>query len=244
MGALHAGHVRLLETAREECAVVAASIFVNPTQFSDAADLAAYPRQEREDTALVAAAGVDVLFVPSAGEMYAAGEATTVDLSGPAMGLEATHRPGHFAGVALVCLKLFSIVRPDVVFLGQKDAQQVAVISQLIADLKLGVRVHIVPTARADDGLALSSRNVRLSAEERRQARAVPAALRAAVAAYRRGQDPVEAALHELQGLTVEYVDIARFSATPTLVIAVRAGATRLIDNVPLDYPEGAGLSI
>jgi pantoate--beta-alanine ligase len=244
MGALHDGHLRLFTVARAECAVVVASIFVNPAQFNDAADLAAYPRPEAEDAALAEAAGVDLLFMPSAREMYAADFATAVVVSGPAVGLEAAHRPGHFSGVAGVCLKLFNIVRPDVVYLGQKDAQQVAVITQLVRDVNLDLQIRVVPTVRAPDGLALSSRNARLSAEERRRALAIPAALRAAVAAHRRGADPVAAARGALGGLDVDYVEIAAFGHGPTLVVAARAGTTRLIDNVPLDYPEEAGLPI
>ena len=244
MGALHDGHRRLFDAARAECAVVVASIFVNPTQFNDASDLAAYPRQEAEDAAMAHAAGVDLLFVPSAQEMYSADFATTIVVAGPAVGLEATHRPGHFSGVAGVCLKLFNIVRPDVVYLGQKDAQQVAVLTQLVHDVNLDLQVRVVATVRAADGLALSSRNARLSAEDRRRALAIPAALRAGAAAHRRGEDPVAAARAELGGLEVEYAEIAWFGRGPTLVVAARAGTTRLIDNVPLDYPEEAGLPI
>jgi pantoate--beta-alanine ligase len=243
MGALHEGHVTLFRTAREECDVVVASIFVNPRQFNDPRDLTSYPRRPAQDAAVTAAAGVDVLFMPRADEIYPDGRVTDLHVGGPALGFEGAHRPGHFDGVALVCLKLFNIVRPDVVYLGQKDAQQVEVIAAVISDFDLGIDVRVVPTVRDEDGLAMSSRNVRLSPDARHRALAIPRALRAAVGAHRDGQDPVAAARAALDGLETEYVDIARFRTGPTLVIAARAGGVRLIDNVPLDYPERAGLS-
>lgn len=243
MGALHEGHATLFRAAAKHDQIVVASIFVNPTQFDDPADLAAYPRQEEQDAALAAACGVQLMFAPSAQEMYPAGHATTVTMAGSALGFEADHRPGHFDGVATVCLKLFSIVQPDLVYLGQKDAQQVAVLRQLVRDLNVPVEIAVVPTVREQDGLALSSRNARLSAKEKSVALAIPRALRAALDAHRRHADPVQAARAELNDLDVEYVAIARFDAAPTLVIAARAGRTRLIDNVPLDRPELAGLA-
>jgi len=163
-------------------------------------------------------------------------------VQGAALGFEGDHRPGHFDGVATVCVSLFNIVRPDVAFFGQKDAQQVAVIQQVVRDLHLGLRVEVVPTVRDADGLALSSRNVRLSPDERVRARAIPAALRAGLAAHRQGADPVAAARGALTGLETDYVGLAAFDSGSTLVIAARAGKTRLIDNVPVDHPERAGL--
>ena len=242
MGALHAGHAALLQVARNECDRVVVSVFVNPAQFNDPADLAAYPRTEERDAALVEQAGADVLFLPSADEIYPAGFATSIQVGGPALGFEGEHRPGHFAGVATVCVKLFDIVQPDVAFFGQKDAQQVAVIQQVVRDLHLPLRIAVGPTVRDADGVALSSRNARLSADERARARAIPAALRAAIAAHRAGRDPVAAAREALTGLAVQYVALASFSGDPTLVVAVNAGRTRLIDNVPIDHPERAGL--
>lgn len=242
MGALHAGHVSLFEQARMETATVVASVFVNPTQFNDPRDLASYPRPEADDARLAASAGVDLLFMPQADDMYPAAFATSVHVTGAALGFEGDHRPGHFDGVATVCTKLFAAVMPDVAYFGQKDAQQVAVIRQVVADLNLPLEIRVGPTVRDVDGLALSSRNVRLSAAERARALAIPRALRAAVAAHRRGADPVAAARHELGGLAVDYVGVARWSESPILVIAARAGATRLIDNVPLGHPEQAGL--
>jgi pantoate--beta-alanine ligase len=242
MGALHDGHAALMRQARRECGIVAASIFVNPAQFNDPADLAAYPRTEAHDAALAAHAGVDVLFVPAVDEVYPPGHATTVHVEGAALGFEGEHRPGHFDGVALVCLTLFSMVQPDRVYLGQKDAQQVAVLQQLVRDLRLPLDVVVAPTVRDPDGLAMSSRNVRLSAGERQRALAIPRALERAVRAKVRGEDPVAAARAELEGLEVEYVDVASFAAGPTLVIAARVGRTRLIDNVPLEHPKQAGM--
>ncbi|MEO8482638.1 MAG: pantoate--beta-alanine ligase [Acidobacteriota bacterium] len=242
MGALHAGHVALFNVARQECDIVVASIFVNPAQFNDPADLAAYPRQEDRDGELAAEAGVDVLFVPKAGDVYRTGCATDMRIGGAALGFEGDHRPGHFNGVALVCLKLFNMVKPDAAYFGQKDAQQVAVIRQTVRDLNLDLEVRVVPTMRDAQGLALSSRNARLSAAEKARALAIPKALRAGLLAARQGEDPVNAARRELEGLDIEYVSIAAFDDDPTLVVAVRVGTTRLIDNVPLKHPGAAGL--
>jgi pantoate--beta-alanine ligase len=235
MGALHEGHVSLMRAARSECATVVASLFVNPTQFGDPADLQAYPRDEANDARIASAAGVDILFAPAADEVYRPGHATWVDVEGPAAGLEGAFRPGHFRGVGTVCLKLFLMVAPDRAYFGQKDAQQVAVVSQLVRDLNVSVEIRIVPTMRAADGLALSSRNARLSADERARALAIPRALDAGLAAARTGRDAVAAARAELAGLEVDYVAVADFNSHPTLAIAARAGRTRLIDNVRLD---------
>jgi pantoate--beta-alanine ligase len=241
MGALHAGHVSLFEAARRDCDTVVASVFVNPTQFNDPADLAAYPRVEQRDGTMAEAAGVDVLFVPPVHEVYPDGDSTRVTVGGPAIGLEGAHRPGHFDGVATVCLKLFVMVQPDQAYFGQKDAQQVAVIRQMVHDLTLPLKIQVVPTMRDPDGLAMSSRNVRLSADERTRALALPRALARGLAAYRQGTDPVAAAAAELGAVDVDYVDVALFHGEPTLVVAARVGATRLIDNVPLRDPRAAG---
>lgn len=242
MGALHAGHEALCHAARAECDRVAASVFVNPRQFDNPTDLSAYPRAEEADRRILDAVGVDLVFVPAVDDIYPPGHVTAVRVEGPAMGFEGAHRPGHFDGVATVCLTLFTIVRPDVVYLGQKDAQQVAVLRRLVHDLALDLTIRVVPTVRDADGLALSSRNARLSADERARALAIPRALRDGLAAHRRSADPVAAARAVLTGLDVEYVDVAPFDDDPTLVIAARLGATRLIDNVPLRHPERAGL--
>jgi pantoate--beta-alanine ligase len=235
MGAFHDGHIALLRRARQGCEYVVVSVFVNPTQFGDPADLAAYPRDEARDSTIAAEEGADALFAPGVDEMYPSGFATWVEVEGAASGLEGTFRPGHFRGVATVCLKLFTIVQPDTAFFGQKDAQQVAVIKQVVRDLNLPLDIVVVPTVRDTDGLALSSRNVRLSASERQRALAIPRALEAGRTAFRRGGDPVAAARAVLNGLETEYVEIARFDGRETLAIAARVGSTRLIDNVELD---------
>ncbi len=234
MGALHAGHVALFDAARQAADVVVASIFVNPSQFSDPQDLANYPRNEAKDERIAAEAGVDFVFGPSVDELYPSGYATWIHVDGAALGLEGERRPGHFRGVATVCLKLFAVVMPDVAFFGQKDAQQVAVVKQLVRDLDVAVEIRVVPIVRAADGLALSSRNSRLSPEERTRALAIPRALDAGLAAHRDHRDPVAAARAVLTGLDVDYVAIANFDGQPTLAIAARVGRTRLIDNAPL----------
>jgi pantoate--beta-alanine ligase len=234
MGALHQGHVALFRAARKQCDVVVASVFVNPAQFGDAADLAAYPRDEARDGAIAADAGVNILFVPEAREMYGPSYATWVEPGGAANGFEGASRPGHFRGVATVCLKLFLIVRPRFAYFGQKDAQQVAVIDQLVHDLNVPVEIRVLPTVRDADGLALSSRNARLSADDRARAQAVPHALEAGLAAHRAGRDPVAAAREVLADIDTDYVAVADFSGHPTLAVAVRIGGTRLIDNVRL----------
>ena len=242
MGALHDGHVALFRAARRTCTHVVASIFVNPGQFNDPADLAAYPRQETRDAEIARTAGVDAIFAPTVEEMYAPGEATSLVVQGAALGFEGDFRPGHFNSVATVCLKLFSIVEPDVAFFGQKDAQQVAVIRQIVRDLRLDLRISVVPTVREADGLALSSRNLRLSASERLRALAIPRGLTAGISAHTAGEDPAAAARSELEGLNVDYAEVVLFDGEPTLVVAARAGSTRLIDNVPLNHPDLAGL--
>jgi pantoate--beta-alanine ligase len=227
MGALHAGHLALFHAAREECDVVVASLFVNAAQFGDAADLAAYPRDFARDERAAAEAGADFLFAPPAEELYPPGFATWVEPGGAAEGLEGEHRPGHFRGVATVCVKLFSIVRPDVAYFGRKDAQQVAVVKQVVRDLDLGLEIRVVPTVRDEDGLALSSRNALLSAAERELARAVPRALET--------RDPARAReVLAAAGIEPDYVAVADLDGT-TLAIAARIGSTRLIDNVLLN---------
>jgi pantoate--beta-alanine ligase len=228
MGAFHRGHAALFAAAREECDAVVVSLFVNPAQFGEESDLLAYPRDEEHDLALAAEAGVDLAFCPSASEMYPAGFQTWIDVTELGSMLEGVHRPGHFRGVATVCLKLFNIVQPDVVYFGQKDAQQVEVIRQLLRDLDLEVEIHVLPTVRDADGLALSSRNALLTPEERRRALALPRALST--------KDP-DRARGELDGLAVDYVEVAPFYP-PVLAAAVRVGAVRLIDNVVLDEEE------
>ena len=225
MGALHAGHEALIRAARAENDVVVVSLFVNPAQFDEASDLAAYPRDEEADAALAATAGADVLFVPAAEEIYPPGFQTWVEVEELSRGLEGAFRPGHFRGVATVCLKLFNIVRPHRAYFGQKDAQQVAVVRRLVRDLHLELEICAVPIVRDADGLALSSRNARLSPDERAAALALPRALAT--------RDPV-AARAALNGLEVDYVEVADFEPR-VLAAAVRVGGTRLIDNVVLE---------
>jgi pantoate--beta-alanine ligase len=237
MGALHAGHVALVEAARAASDIVVASLFVNPAQFDAAADLARYPRDEAADARTAEAAGVDILFAPSADELYPDGFDTWVEPGELGRILEGAARPGHFRGVATVCTKLFSIVQPSVAYFGQKDAQQVAVIRRVVADLDLPLGVVAVPTVRDEDGLALSSRNVFLSRAERDAALALPRSLDAGLAAHRSGADAAAAAraiLAAEPGITVDYAEVADFDG-PTLAAAVRVGSTRLIDNVRLD---------
>jgi pantoate--beta-alanine ligase len=229
MGALHDGHRALLRAARHENDRVVASLFVNPAQFDDSADLDAYPRDEQRDLEIFEAEGVDIAFAPSLDELYPAGFATWVEPN--ETGAEGEARHGHFRGVATVCLKLFNLVRPERAYFGQKDAQQVAVIRRLVRDLNVPVEIRVVPTVRDADGLALSSRNVRLSADERQRALGLPRALREAVA----DPDPVAAARASLNGLEPEYVEVLDVGDAKVLAAAVRVGSTRLIDNVLLE---------
>ena len=236
MGAFHDGHLSLIRAARDACDVVVVSLFVNPSQFNAADDLARYPRDEASDAAAAEAAGVDLLFAPTADALYPDGFDTWVEPGELATVLEGAARPGHFRGVATVCTKFFSIVGPDLAYFGRKDAQQVAVIKRVVADLNLPLEIVVLPTVRDADGLALSSRNAFLSPAERGAALALPRALEAGLAAHLAGRDTAEAARSVLageRGLTVEYVAVADLDG-PTLAVAVRVGATRLIDNVRL----------
>jgi pantoate--beta-alanine ligase len=231
MGALHEGHLSLLRAARTESDTVVMSLFVNPAQFGENADLGAYPRNEERDLELAHAEGVDLVFAPSVDEMYPSGFQTWVDVTELGAILEGRFRPGHFRGVATVVLKLFNIVRPTRAYFGQKDAQQVEVVRQLIRDLALEVELRVLPVVRDEDGLALSSRNALLSADERQRALTLARALRT--------RDRAEALtlLAAANGLKVDYVEVADFDP-PTLAGAVRVGSTRLIDNVPLEGEE------
>jgi pantoate--beta-alanine ligase len=229
MGSFHEGHLSLMHAARVECEQVVVSLFVNPAQFGASDDLGRYPRDEERDKRLAEKAGVDILFAPSAAQMYPEGFGTWVKVE--AEGGEASARPGHFRGVATICLKLFNIVRPDVAFFGQKDAQQVAVLRRMIRDLNLRVHLRVLPTVRDADGLALSSRNAYLSPAEREQALALPRALELG----RSASDPVAATREALNGLVPEYVEVLDLGDARVLAAAARVGATRLIDNVILD---------
>ena len=227
MGGLHEGHRALFAAARLECDVLVASLFVNPSQFAERRDLDAYPRDLDADAAFAEAAGVDLLFAPTADEMYPPGFATWVEPAGVAAGLEGAERPGHCRGVATVCLKLFNIIRPQIAWFGRKDAQQVAVLKQLVRDLDLELEIRVVETVRDVDGLALSSRNARLSPDERAAAAAIPRALATRDVARARS------VLAEA-GIEPEYLAVADLDG-PTLAVAARVGDTRLIDNVQLE---------
>ena len=230
MGAFHEGHLALFRTARDENDFVVASLFVNPAQFGADEDLTTYPRDEERDARLAEEEGVDVLFAPSAEGLYPPGFQTWVEVEELGRRLEGEQRPGHFRGVATICLKLFNIVRPDRAYFGQKDAQQVAVLKRLIRDLNIELELRVVPTVRDADGLALSSRNAYLSPEQRERALALPRALAT--------RDPAQA--RELLGdLDVDYVEVADFDP-PVLAAAVRIDGTRLIDNVVLNEREKA----
>jgi pantoate--beta-alanine ligase len=242
MGALHAGHESLIRAAREENDVVVVSLFVNPAQFNDPRDLEAYPRDERRDGQIAERHGADILFAPAQDEVYRAGASTKVIVEGLGEVFEGAHRgPGHFAGVCTVVAKLFNMVQPDRAYFGQKDAQQVAVLQRMVADLDFPLEIRVQPTVRDPDGLALSSRNARLSAEERQRALALNAALQAAAQG---GLEAGEAVLAE-NGIQPEYfaaVDPETFDPPGSLfVIAATIGTTRLIDNAKAATPERRG---
>lgn len=245
MGALHAGHLRLVHAAREQCAAVVVSVFVNPTQFGPGEDLEQYPRNARGDAEQLKGAGIDVLFAPGTQTMYPTGLSTFIDVGDIASSYEGAVRPTHFRGVATIVCKLLHIVQPDVLFLGQKDAQQTAVVRKFVRDLNLPVRVEIVATVRDPDGLAMSSRNAYLSAEQRAAAPTLHAALEAAAQYLSEGADTAgacERARAILNRLArweyLDVVDMETFAPLPVLrppafvIGAARLGTTRLIDNV------------
>lgn len=249
MGALHAGHMALIEAARRPGTKVIASIFVNPKQFGPNEDLARYPRREAADARLLADHGCDLLWAPPVEVMYPEGFATNVTVTGVSDGLDGAARPGHFDGVATVVTKLFNQTRADVAYFGEKDFQQLAVIRRFVADLDMAIEIVGVPTQRDDDGLALSSRNIYLDEEQRAKAIALPRALGVAARSIARGDDP-EGALAEARGalvaagFEVDYVALAdaeTLAESPAadrprrLLAAARMGTTRLIDNVAVE---------
>ena len=250
MGALHDGHLALVRAAREECATVAATIFVNPTQFGPNEDLDRYPRSLATDLALLEGEGVDCVFTPSVDEMYPAGFTTVVHLDGPALPLEGAARPGHFDGVATVVAKLLLQSLPDRAYLGRKDGQQTAVVRRLVRDLDIPTEIVVVPTVREADGLAMSSRNAYLTPEQRAAAPVVFRALSASRDRFRAGQQDMaaleDAARRMIEAsplASVEYVaGVDPDTMEPwagrgpcMLAAAVRIGSVRLIDNVILD---------
>lgn len=247
MGALHAGHLALIDAAKAEADRVVASIFVNPLQFGPTEDLDRYPRQEAEDAELLEQRGCDLLWMPTADQLYPPGFATTVSVSGVSERWDGAARPGHFAGVATVVAKLFTAVRPDLAFFGEKDFQQLAVIRRMETDLGLGIDVRGVATVRDADGLALSSRNAYLTADERSRALALPQSLEQAREAILGGK-PVDAVLDDAKRMLTEagfgridylaLVDAATFEPLDSpagemcLIAAAFMGTTRLIDNI------------
>jgi pantoate--beta-alanine ligase len=246
MGALHAGHLALLDAARAVCPAVAVSIFVNPTQFAPTEDFARYPREEAADLDKLRAAGCDLVWLPAVGEMYPPGDSTLIDTAGPAQGWEGAIRPGHFRGVATVVAKLFGQVRPDAGIFGEKDWQQLQVIRRMAADLVLPVRVIGAPIVREADGLAMSSRNRFLTEPERAAAPALYAALTAIRDDMARGATAAEALraghaklpapqfsidyLALVEGETLVETDVV--TATARLIAAARLGSVRLLDNI------------
>ncbi len=248
MGFLHEGHLSLMRRAREECDAVVASIFVNPTQFGPQEDFERYPRDEEGDRRKCESAGVDILFMPTATEMYPEKPSVFVTVEGIAEILEGAIRPGHFRGVATVVAKLFNIVKPHKAFFGQKDYQQCAVIKRMVKGLNLEVKVVVLPTVREQDGLAMSSRNSYLSADERRVAAVIHRALASGEQMVKAGvgepetlKTTMRAVLGEAPGIVLDYVEVADpESLTPlaivkgraVILIAVRLGRTRLIDNI------------
>jgi len=249
MGALHAGHIALVDAARGRGCQVVVSIFVNPTQFAPNEDLDAYPRREAADVAMLEAAGAALLWAPDVAAMYPPGFATSISVEGVSERWEGATRPGHFAGVATVVTKLFQQVKPDIAVFGEKDYQQLAVIRRFVADLDLDIEIVGVPTQRDDDGLALSSRNAYLGPEERVTARTLPRALGEAAAAIGRGGDvasalaSARARLAEAGFDPIDYValvdaatlePVERLDGPARLIAAAKLGRTRLIDNLPV----------
>jgi pantoate--beta-alanine ligase len=249
MGFLHEGHLSLIRHAHEDCETVVVSLFVNPKQFGEGEDLDAYPRDEERDARLAEGCGADILFAPGLDEVYPDGFSTSVAVGGLTDVLCGSARPGHFAGVTTVVTKLFNMVRPDVAYFGQKDAQQALVIRKLVRDLDMPVRIEVCPTVREPDGLALSSRNAYLSADERERALSLNRALRAAEAAVAEGRtdadDVLTAAREQLQqaGIEPEYLElrsakdlapVERVNGSTLLAVAAQVGRARLIDNTIL----------
>jgi pantoate--beta-alanine ligase len=252
MGALHEGHLSLVREARARCDIVIVSIFVNPAQFNDPADLERYPRDLTADTATLAENGVDYVFAPDAEEIYPAGFSTYVNVEGLTETLEGASRPGHFRGVATVVTILLNTVRPNLAFFGQKDAQQIAVVKRLVTDLGFETEVVVMPTVREESGLALSSRNDLLTPDQREHATAIINALREAKTAFKQGQrnaaeltQMVEGRLNDTGVARVDYVTVVdsetlqpveKIGDDETLILAAAfIGDIRLIDNVILN---------
>ena len=257
MGALHSGHMSLIRAARERCSTVAVTIFVNPTQFGPSEDFREYPRPLEDDLAACESAGVELVFTPSVETMYPSGSLTTVHVRGITGILCGPWRPGHFDGVATVVAKLFEIVPADIAFFGEKDYQQLIVISRMVQDLNMPIEIAACPTVREPDGTALSSRNRFLSPGERKQAASLSRALFAAVARVADGERDVSAIVDEIRReilgagpVEIEYVEVVD-AATLELItvidrparicLAVKIGSCRLIDNVGVDMVDSVG---
>ena len=248
MGALHAGHISLVEAAAKKCDFVVVSIFVNPTQFAPTEDFQSYPRDLEGDMKICAESGVDVVFAPTAGEMYARANVTWVDVEKLTQNLCGRSRPAHFRGVTTVCAKLFNIVSPNVAFFGQKDAQQAIIIKRMVSDLNMPLQIAVCPTVREPDGLALSSRNQYLSAQERKDAALLSAALSECeklVAAGRRNCKALIESMHKIISRSskaqIEYIsivdpetlaDLNVIEGAALVALAAKIGSTRLIDNI------------
>ena len=247
MGALHAGHLSLIEASRRECDYTVVTIFVNPTQFGPSEDFKRYPRTLEADLAAIRSLGADLAFVPATSDIYRPQHATFVEMQGPAEPLEGQRRPGHFRGVATIVLKLFNLATPERAYFGQKDYQQTLVVRRLVADLDLPIEVRVCPTVREPDGLALSSRNVYLSPAERQQALVLYRSLQTGAELFAAGERNAETLAAEMRKLydaaplvRLEYLavadpetlaPIARVSKRAVIAVAAQVGKTRLIDN-------------
>lgn len=252
MGYFHEGHLKLMEILRRDCDTLVVSLFVNPTQFNESDDFEAYPRDESRDARLAAGSGVDILFAPDEVEVYPGESVTTVEVVGVTDELEGRHRPGHFVGVATVVAKLFAGLQPDLAMFGRKDAQQLAVLETMVKDLRFPIEIVEAPVIREPDGLALSSRNVRLSRDDRERALAISRGLFQAAeqvdAGERRGERLERTVERSISGLDVDYVKLASqetmkpidtLDRESVLAVAARVGGVRLIDNVVFDLEDG-----
>lgn len=252
MGYFHEGHLKLMEILRDQCDTLAVSLFVNPTQFDESEDFAAYPRDEERDASLVELAGVDILFAPDEPELYPGDSVTTVEVTGVTDELEGRHRPGHFVGVATVVAKLFAGLKPDIAMFGRKDAQQLAVLQAMVKDLRFPIEIVEAPVVREPDGLALSSRNVRLTREDRERALAISRGLFQAAeqvdAGERRASRLEKTVERSIRRLEVDYVKLASqqtmkpietLDQAAVLAVAAHVGDVRLIDNVAFDMVDG-----
>jgi pantoate--beta-alanine ligase len=252
LGYFHEGHLRLMDLLRERCDTLVVSLFVNPTQFNEEEDFAAYPRDEERDATLAREHGADLLFAPPVEEVYPGESVTTVEVISVTDEMEGRHRPGHFVGVATVVAKLFAGLRPDVAVFGRKDAQQLAVLKAMVRDLRFPIEIVEAPVVREPDGLALSSRNVRLGPEDRERALAISRGLFQASeqvdAGERRGDRLEATVMRSLKGLEVDYGALASqetmkpidtLDRPAVLAVAAHVGNVRLIDNVAFDFTDG-----